>query len=625
MPAIPADFSPGARSICGLRPLTRNICAPFRGGPRVALARALHSLLAMPANVTIRPSDSIRQVLAQHPQLGAVFARHGMGGCGGAAGPDEPIDRFAALHRVELSALLDELNRALASPAPPPATEPRRAADEGLYRRFVIAALVCTLTLGATFGAYNLASIHLALGPIPPPHNWAHATFQLFGFVLLFVMGVGYHAVPRFWSTELALPGLARASFWLILAGILFRCYGQFGSVLPATAAAYRLGATALLAGTIAFAVALGASYWRGKPPFEPFHLFLGTGTAWWIVAASFAFAGNAQHERLYLAALMGGAVTWIEGMLLRVGPGLLGLARSRARWIWLSLPLGVVGTALCVVGSRLLPVGLLIVVAQAVVFATGARLLERRVFAQTGPAGDPGLGLAAILATVAWALFCVLAGAWAVLELAGRNTPALLWDGARHALALGFITMLIFGVAGRVLPVFGGAPLVWPRLRMAGLWTIGAGILLREAEVVASLANAPRLLVISGVSGIVAASGVALAATSILATVRGRREEVSGPVAIEPDVNVAALLRAHPKALEVLIAAGFAPLANPIARRTLAHGISLRTACRLHGVDVDDLVARLQGACQPTVPTDRPSPVVPATRLLSRVRAPQS
>jgi hypothetical protein len=447
----------------------------------------------------------------------------------------------------------------------------------------------------------------------------------LFGFVLLFVMGVGYHAVPRFWSTRLALPGIARASFWLILAGIVLRSYGQFGALLPATGAAYRIGAMGLTAGTIAFALALGASYWRGKPALEPFHVFLAVGTAWWIVAASFAFAGSAQHERLYLAALVGGALTWIEGMLLRIGPGLVGLAPARTRWICASLPLGALGTALCVIGSSFLAVGLLLVVAHAAGFAWGARLLDRRVFAQIGPGGDAGLGLAVVLATVALLLFGLLAGAWATLALVHGNTPALLWDGARHALALGFITTLIFGVAGRVLPVFAGTPLVWPRLRMAGLAMIGAGMFLREAEVVATLAHAPRLLVLSGISGIVAASGVALAASSILATLRGRRREVSGPVAITPDVNVGALLRAHPQALDVLIAAGFAPLANPIARRTLAHGISLHTACRLHGVDVDTLVARLLAACLPAAPTDRPSEVVPAARLLQRIRASQS
>src|SRR5262245_49814476 len=214
---------------------------------------------------TIRPSDSIRQVLAQHPTLYGVFERHGLSGCGGAAGPDEAIDRFAAVHRVDAAMLLAELNAALRSGAAGPTPAPALPPADTLYRPFIYAALVCTLTLGATFGAYNLLSIQLALGPVPPPHNWVHASFQLFGFVLLFVMGVAYHALPRFLSTTLARPGAARASLWLVLLGLVLRAYGQFGALLPSTDAAYRLGAASLLAGVLAFAFTLGSTWRRAR------------------------------------------------------------------------------------------------------------------------------------------------------------------------------------------------------------------------------------------------------------------------------------------------------------------------------------------------------------------------
>src|SRR5437867_597323 len=121
-------------------------------------------LMSDPRTAAIGPADSIRAVLTAHPELAEVFGRHGMGGCGGAAGPDEPIDRFAMLHRVDVSALVSELNRALANGGAAVAIAPALPREDGLYRRFVIAALVCTLTLGATFGAYNLLAIQLALG-----------------------------------------------------------------------------------------------------------------------------------------------------------------------------------------------------------------------------------------------------------------------------------------------------------------------------------------------------------------------------------------------------------------------------------------------------------------------------
>jgi hypothetical protein len=125
-----------------------------------------------------------------------------------------------------------------------------------------------------------------------------------------------------------------------------------------------------------------------------------------------------------------------------------------------------------------------------------------------------------------------------------------------------------------------------------------------------------PRLLVVSGSSGVVAALGVTLASASILATLRRSFRPAAKPlepVAIGPDANVAALVETHPEALPLLVEAGFGPLANPIARRTIARAVSLRTACQLHHIDVDALVARLRAACSH-------GPLVPVARLSRRI-----
>jgi len=50
---------------------------------------------------------TIRDAVARYPQTAMVFAWHGLGGCGGAAGPLEPIDQFARLHHVDLPNLRD--------------------------------------------------------------------------------------------------------------------------------------------------------------------------------------------------------------------------------------------------------------------------------------------------------------------------------------------------------------------------------------------------------------------------------------------------------------------------------------------------------------------------------------
>ncbi|HLR45762.1 MAG TPA: DUF1858 domain-containing protein [Deinococcales bacterium] len=53
-------------------------------------------------------------------------------------------------------------------------------------------------------------------------------------------------------------------------------------------------------------------------------------------------------------------------------------------------------------------------------------------------------------------------------------------------------------------------------------------------------------------------------------------------------DRKVAAIIAAHPGALDVLIEGGFGPLANPVARKALAHTVTLRQAFAIRGLDED-------------------------------------
>ena len=94
---------------------------------------------------------------------------------------------------------------------------------------------------------------------------------------------------------------------------------------------------------------------------------------------------------------------------------------------------------------------------------------------------------------------------------------------------------------------------------------------------------------------------GVILSGVSILATLRARpaaHVEPASGVPLSLDANVAALIDSHPEALPLLIEAGFAPLANPMLRRSLARMVTLRQACGLHKVDAEGLLSKLRQAC---------------------------
>lgn len=64
-----------------------------------------------------------------------------------------------------------------------------------------------------------------------------------------------------------------------------------------------------------------------------------------------------------------------------------------------------------------------------------------------------------------------------------------------------------------------------------------------------------------------------------------------------DPDLNVADLLRREPWALEVLIAQGFKPLANPVTRKVMAHLVTLRQACERNDRPLGEVLAALERA----------------------------
>jgi hypothetical protein len=428
------------------------------------------------------------------------------------------------------------------------AADPPFMASWPLSRRFLTTALWCTLTLGASFGAVNLLTIHLALGPVPPAHNWVHASFQLIGFVLLFVMGVAYQAIPRSCGTPLQRTDLGYACFRFTFGGLLARAYGQFGPLLPGTAPALFLGGLAILGGVVSFAVVL-ATTWRAVPLPRPKvgSPALAAGTLWWVVAASllvvegvWAMRGNDAdlgarfNESFYMAALLGGTLSWIQGMVRRMEPNALAFRAPRQRLLDLAFVCTQVGAAGATVGAaapanptaRLIFDGGVLLTAFAILaFTTGARVFERAAprplsahLAPTAVLKAVRLGLASAV------LFAALAALYTVGDLVGHPFPTAVWDGARHALALGCVTTLILALGSHLVPRFAGTPLRHPARRDAGLLLIAAGVVGREMQVLASLFTLPRLLWISGVSGLVAATGVGLLASEILGAMRRRR-----------------------------------------------------------------------------------------------------
>ena len=76
----------------------------------------------------------------------------------------------------------------------------------------------------------------------------------------------------------------------------------------------------------------------------------------------------------------------------------------------------------------------------------------------------------------------------------------------------------------------------------------------------------------------------------------------------IDPDQNVAELLRQRPWALAVLVDLGFKPLANPVTRKVMAHLVTLRQACERNDRTLEEVLVALQAAAPQTASEETPS-----------------
>ncbi len=493
----------GLDTCCGgMHPL-RDACAA-KGLPLSEVLADLESAhAAAEAQAIVPPTTSIREVLRRFPATRPVLERWGLADCGGAEGPDEPLAWFATVHQLPLDEFLRDVRAAAvrdvsalpaAAPAPP------------LFSpHFLVGSLVLTLTLGATTGMVNLIRI-AAGGEVPIDHRQIHGHTQVLGFAALFLMGIAWHALPRILGVGGVRPGrAARASFWLMLSGVLLRNLGQpFGLQPWARLVSLFSGALELAAGLI-FARFI-VTVLRQAPPGkyakrDPMHVFVAGGTACLVLALLLSaaqgawLAGNvdtvlpaALNEPFYFAALYGFLLAWIYGFGHRVVSMFLGVGapvRGTAAAAFASQMLGVASACVswipglsAAAALALRDGGIALVAISALLYLGGNGFLWRR--SNLPMMRTPGSPTVAIRIAFGWL------AVWAILELGAvlvvRTTefPArnLWWaDAARHAFTIGFLTLLIVGMSFRILPVFSGKKLWSPKMAWAtyGLLTLGA------------------------------------------------------------------------------------------------------------------------------------------------------
>jgi uncharacterized protein involved in response to NO len=408
------------------------------------------------------------------------------------------------------------------------------------------AALVLGAGVGFVFAAVLSVTeaTHTAGGPWWQALVQAHGHIQLYGWAGLFVIGVALHLLPRLRGAGLARPelvpwalgalvgamvlralcqplialdGASIARLGLALSGVLecsgvgivillllatsrraapIRAQSALGSVAPFVALAFAsLGAASVVN---LVNVVRAAALPLGIVPSASDNLNVTLGLLGFLVPMTLAmsarslpmYAGlEAVPARTlwpiaftYLAGLMLAAIgvisgtqpgTW-SGMLAGVGFTLVGAALTATvlRFMWLMRARGHLPSRVAAL-------------------APAPAVVSRRYVAQVKRERSAyGPFVALVASAFSWAL---LGGALLLLDgitQAAGQTPLVTLDAARHSLAVGYVALLICGIAPRMIPGFSNGRIRSRQLVTATLWLGNGAAFLR----VGSLLAAPLL-----------------------------------------------------------------------------------------------------------------------------------
>jgi uncharacterized protein involved in response to NO len=418
------------------------------------------------------------------------------------------------------------------------------------------------LALTAGFGLGMLLFLHLAAGR--PTGLWwvaavqAHGHIQLFGWAGMFALGVGLYFLPRLRGCPAPAPAAVRAAAWLLGVGLALRALAQ-----PAVAALdpgpFRVIASGslILSGLLELAgagLAVGALIRaeRHGPPLA--------GRTGLVAVVPFALT-------FFVSLLL--ALT-INAVTLVTDAQTTGLVSGAAGWTIVQLGLvGMLVPISAAVSARTFPLFLRLRVpprgelyAVFAVYLTGFLLrltypLELPLMLQFLPAlGAVIIGLAFLGLVVvvdvpfrrSWRSRSSEAGRdWpAVSEYRASEwliVPAYTWlgiaglllileglswwgltprpplDAERHALGAGLITLLILGMAVRMLPGFAGRKLHSAGLVWATVWLGNAAALLRVLPLF--LPSSRVTLALLGLAGLLGLAAVACLGWNLWQTLR--------------------------------------------------------------------------------------------------------
>ena len=435
----------------------------------------------------------------------------------------------------------------------------------------------------------------------------AHA--QIFGWVGLFVMGFAYQAFPRFKHTTLACPWLAAMTLVGMVIGVVGRSITQ-----PLVASIPELWSLAVAASAlevfaiVTFAALILATWRRSGKGLAFYDYYILSALAWFVV--------QAIYEGLYLTATLfatgdeltqlvatwqaplrdvqihGFALLIILGVSQRIFHHFYNLPQPSARRSLIVLPLlnlAVIGEVAGLILMRTAGrawAGLWYASAMLLAGCVVALVRDWRIFS---PAEDKDRSLKFLRAAYVW-LFISLAMLVAlplyqfgILRMFAPESQAAVmgfshafYGATRHAITVGFVSLMIVGVAAKVVPTLNG---ISSKVLSPVVGAVCAHQFRCALRVVGQTLTdfTATAFPFAGVSGLLEVAGLAMWGTHLWLIMAGRvrirrRSDTAQATdslatrSIRPSDAPARVLEHFPELLPTFVAHGFDALVEPAA-----------------------------------------------------------
>ncbi len=579
----------------------------------------------------IRQENTVREIIEKFPITRRIFETYGIM-CGGNILPDKPLSFFARMHNINPATLIDDLqkliNGEVDSTGEVTITKPQ---TEHVYEIFVKTAIIIVLSTGCLYGASLLA--YMAFNNSPASVSWilieTHGDTQVYGWVGLFIMGLSYFALPKFWNAMLYSSPLAYKSFFLMVAGIflsfVFKTLSYYSGLfflkIPAL-----IGCVFQVASIAIFIYVICRTYLASeKEKFEVYEGFLFSSYLWFIFQAivfvalyfHFTVVGNTIIPEVFKnpirhIQIVGFACMVIIGIFTKTLPIFLGIQEPNKKVntyvlyiLNISIALRTISefyreytnslysffnAVFCIAGI-LEAVGVLLFIYNLNLFDS-KKTVKNTVNLPTGFRKF-------IRAALVW-LF-ISEGAlltFTIYEtISGDRVSHALFGAYRHAIFVGFISMMIVGCASKMIPLSKGVKLCSAKLLNTTFVLINVGCMFRVVAQPLSAHGYPQLYALMGISGFVEYAAMFCFGINAWNTMQlgVAEEEPAEQIRIATaNTNVYQLIKQYPQTLDILIGFGFKQLKNPILRNTLARTISLGQAVQINPVNLEDLLKEL-------------------------------